>query len=342
MKIKRINIIILLPFVILLYGTCGQSEEIRFAVISDHRNFFTGLENALKFIDSQNVDFIIVAGDFDPTDVNYVTYYSNHGYTVGSEHQTNRQKVYFVLGNHDNPPSGDDYFEFNIAPYYPTNGPVSAPKGTIFSFDREDSHFVVTNQYWNYSSGGYTPQQLDWIAKDLASTKKPFKFVIGHEPAFPQFRHVGDSLDADPQMRNDFWQILSNNNVTAYICGHIHYIYSYIADGVYQLNAGEARVDSVDVIIVDVTPTVVTAHLFSTNDSVPNADDELESIVIQSNSDSVGDYDGVGANGSGGGGLCLISTVVYGYRMPNEIFAFMILFGSLLIGLSQLKKKPEK
>jgi predicted phosphodiesterase len=281
----RINTIIRVLFVLFIWVTYSSAEDIRFAVIADHRDYFAGLENALEFIDSQNVDFIIVAGDFDPTDEGYVNYYSAHGYAVESEQQPNRQKVYFVLGNHDSSPSGDVYFEFNIAPYYPTNGPDSAPKGTIFSFDRGDSHFVVTNQYWNYSSGGYIPQQLDWIENDLASTQKPFKFVIGHEPAFPQFRHVGDSLDADPQMREDFWQILSDNHVTAYICGHTHHIYSDLVDGVYQLDAGEAREDSLDVIIVEGSSTVVTAHLFSTNGSVPTANDEFETIVIQTVSD---------------------------------------------------------
>jgi VCBS repeat-containing protein len=280
MQMHRINTIIRVLFVLFIWVTCTQAEDIRFAVIADHRDSFLGLENALEFIDSQNVDFIIVPGDFDPTGESYVNYYSAHGYTVGPEHQPDRQEIYFVLGNHDGPPFGEVYFRNNIAPHYPANGPDSAPEGTIFSFDRGDFHFVVTNQYWNYSSGGYTPEQLDWIAQDLASSQKHFKFVIGHEPAFPQFRHVGDSLDADPQMRDDFWQILSDNNVTAYLCGHTHYIYSDLVDGVYQLDAGEAKGDSLDVIIVNAVSTAVTAHLFSTNGSVPAADDEFETIVL--------------------------------------------------------------
>lgn len=145
LKIHKINKIVRVLFVFFIRGASVRAEDIRFAVISDHRDSFAGLENALDFIDSQNVDFIIVAGDFDPTDENYVLHYSNHGYTVGPEHQTNRQEVYFVLGNHDVPPSGDAYFEFNIAPYYPANGPGSPPVGTIFSFNRGYSHFVVTN-----------------------------------------------------------------------------------------------------------------------------------------------------------------------------------------------------
>ena len=292
----RKNTIVGALFVFFIWVTCTQAEDIRFAVISDHRDYFTGLENALEFIDSQNVDFIIVAGDFDPIDESYIGYYFVYGYTVGPEHQPDTQEIYFVLGNHDAPPSGDVYLQINIAPYYPTNGPGSAPEGTIFSFDRGSAHFVVTNQYWNYASGGYTAQQLDWIEQDLASSQKPFKFVIGHEPAFPQFRHIGDSLDADPVMRDDFWQILSENNVTAYICGHTHYIYSDLVDEVYQLDSGEARGDSLDVIIVDVSSKVVMAHLFSTDGNVPTANDEFETIVLQSDADK---DDGGGGGGGG-------------------------------------------
>jgi predicted phosphodiesterase len=294
-----INTIIRVFFVLLLWATCTQAKDIRFAVIADHRDYYTGLESALEFIDSQNVDFIIVPGDFDPIDESYMGYYFVYGYTVGPEHQPDRQEIYFVLGNHDSPPSGEVYFQFNIAPYYPKNGPGAAPEGTIFSFDRGDCHFVATNQYWNYASGGYTPQQLDWIERDLTSSQKPFKFVIGHEPAYPQFRHVGDSLDADPLMRDDFWQILSENNVTAFICGHTHYIYSDLVDGVYQLDTGEVGGDSLDVIIVDITSNVMTARLFSTSGSLPNANDVLETIVLQSDTNK-GNDSGGGGGGDGG------------------------------------------
>ena len=51
---------------------------------------------------------------------------------------------------------------------------------------------------------------------------------------------------------------------------------------------------------------------------------------------------GGGNGGGGGGGEWLISTAAYGFRMPKEILAFVLLFGSLLIGLSELRKKLKK
>lgn len=323
-----INIIIRVLLVFFIWVTCTQAEDIRFAVIADHRAGNSGLNNALEFFNSQGVEFIIVPGDFDSIGNNYNNYYFVNGYTVGPEHQPDRQDVYFVLGNHDSPPFGEAFFQNEIAPYYPTNGPSSAPVGTIFSFDRGDCHFVVTNQYWNYAAGGYTSEQLNWIEQDLASSQQPFKFVIGHEPAFPQFRHVGNSLDGDPQMRDDFWQILSDNNVAAYFCGHTHYIYSDLDSGVYQLDAGEVKGDSLNAIIVDVSSAVMTASLYSTDGSLPTANDEFETIVLQSDANTGGGGgggaggggsggSGVASGGGGGGGGCVISTAANGFRLPK-------------------------
>ena len=113
MKMCKLSTIIRVFFVLLIWVTYTRAEDIRFAVIADHRDSFAGLEKALEFIDSQDVDFIIVPGDFDPIDETYSGYYFVHDYTVGPEHQPNRQEIYFALGNHDAPPSGEVYFQFN-------------------------------------------------------------------------------------------------------------------------------------------------------------------------------------------------------------------------------------
>jgi hypothetical protein len=67
------------------------------------------------------------------------------------------------------------------------------------------------------------------------------------------------------------------------------------------------------VIIVDVVSTAVTAHLFSTNGSVPTANDEFETIVLQSEADK-GDGDG----GGGGSSSCFISAV--GLKNADPLF----------------------
>lgn len=272
---------VLLFFVLSGWAIHAHGRDISFAVISDHRNHFQGLDTALEFIDTQNVDFILVAGDFDPLEEAYTDYYSVRGYTVGPEHDADRQEIYYALGNHDGPPKGEAFFQSDIAPHYPKDGPGLAPMGTVFSIDWGDSHFTITNQYWDYSSGGYTQGQLDWIEQDLAVSSQPYKFVIGHEPAFPRHRHDGESLDADPPMRDAFWKILVEEGAQAFFCGHTHYSSIVLRDGVYQLDAGRAQEDLLCVMIVEVSSSSATVHYYETDGTVPTADDEIDTIVLQ-------------------------------------------------------------
>ena len=70
---------VLLFFLLSSWAVYARGQDnISFAVISDHRNYFQGLETALEFIDTQNVDFILVLGDFDPIEDGYTNYYSIH------------------------------------------------------------------------------------------------------------------------------------------------------------------------------------------------------------------------------------------------------------------------
>jgi hypothetical protein len=143
---------------------------------------------------------------------------------------------------------------------------------------------VITNQYWDDPKGGYTDEQLEWIRQDLAASNQAFKFVFGHEPAFPIDRHVGDSLDADPAQRDAFWDILADNGVQAYFCGHTHNLSHVLKDGVYQIDNGEVRNPPLCVTIVDVTGEKATIKSYKTGGSVPKPEinpEEKGSLVIQ-------------------------------------------------------------
>ncbi len=131
-------------------------------------------------------------------------------------------------------------------------GPPGCPT-TTYSFDHENAHFVVLNVYCDAGGDGVTdgdiPDHLyNWLAADLAAADKPHIFVFGHEPAYPQpdaltgrARHIGDSLDAHPERRERFWNLLRERGVRAYICGHTHNYSAVRVNGVWQLDAGHAR-----------------------------------------------------------------------------------------------------
>ncbi len=130
-------------------------------------------------------------------------------------------------------------------------GPESCPH-TTYSFDYQNAHFVALNVYCTDDSpwgidGSITDTVYQWLKTDLESTDKELIFIFGHEPAFPQpdektgiTRHYYESLDEYPQARDRFWQLLKDEGVTAYFCGHTHNYSAVRIDGVWQIESGQA------------------------------------------------------------------------------------------------------
>jgi len=157
-------------------------------------------------------------------------------------------------------------------------GPPGCPE-TTYSFDYQNAHFVVLNEYCDAggdtATSGDVPDHLyNWLAADLSATDKTHIFVFGHEPAYPQpdadngrIRHLGDSLDQYPAHRDRFWNLLRDERVVAYICGHTHNYSAAQIDGVWQLDAGHARGRGdtgarSTFILVDVDPSGVTFRAY--------------------------------------------------------------------------------
>ena len=176
---------------------------------------------------------------------------------------------YPIIGNHEEETGADMQWLRNE--YDSGNGvrtPLNVltnddgPAGTrrvMYTWDCGDAHFVATNQYWNGGptegagtdisrddtarSGDVVGPLRDWLSADLASNTRPFVFVFGHEPAYPQpwQRHSGDSLDAYPANRDAFWQVLEDHGVQVFLCGHTHqYARSRPGTVTEHLDAGNA------------------------------------------------------------------------------------------------------
>lgn len=203
--------------------------------------------------------FMVSPGDLDPT----VGVRWTISDTLGSSYLW-----YPAVGNHELPNAGhetytgenlewlQDYdYDVNgagVPPDVVNLGPTGCPT-TTYSFDYENTHFVVLNEYCDVEGDAVTtgdiPDHLyDWLVDDLANTSKTFSFVFGHEPAYPQpdagngrIRHLGDSLDQYPTNRDRFWNLLSAEGVTAYICGHTHNYSAVSIDGLWQIDVGHSR-----------------------------------------------------------------------------------------------------
>ncbi|MDZ7260924.1 MAG: metallophosphoesterase [candidate division KSB1 bacterium] len=165
---------------------------------------------------------------------------------------------YPVVGNHElESTSHLDYLrEYNkdgeSLPNIIRKGPQGCEE-TTYSFEWDNCHFVVLNQYYDGKSdtgtdGDIVPELLAWLEEDLAANTKKHVFVFGHEPiiAVPdmdngRIRHQGDSLDKYSKNSFRFHQLLLKYGVTAYICGHTHNTSFCKINGLWQIDAGHAR-----------------------------------------------------------------------------------------------------
>lgn len=241
-----------LPLVARASQASRGNSDFTFAVTADMRSlagpgkydtlqYFRGACQAIAALG--DVDFMVSPGDIDPPADVYWTITR----TLGADYPW-----YPVAGNHEVETAADvawlrDYVYGNANP-----GPPACPT-TTYSFDYQNAHFVMLNEYCDAAGAAATdgdvPTYLyDWLADDLNNTTQKYVFVLGHEPAYPQpdadrerMRHAGDSLNEHRVNRDRFWNLLHEKRVTAYICGHTHDYSLVRINGVWQLDAGHAR-----------------------------------------------------------------------------------------------------
>ena len=218
----------------------GEPTGFRWTASADSRSDFTEFQytlSELKRVYGNEGEFHIACGDLDPLPGTYETLKDVFGPQI---------KFYPILGNHDL-----DYINWYID-YYNNKldgnvnpGPLNGEE-TSYSFDYQNAHFVILNFYFDGEShtgtdGDVVDELYNWLENDLENNTQPFIFLFGHDPAFPENRHVGDSLDQYEENRDRFWQLLVDNKASAFFCGHTHYYYSKEIDGVWQIDLGSAR-----------------------------------------------------------------------------------------------------
>ena len=163
---------------------------------------------------------------------------------------------YPVVGNHEAETPEDmtwlrDWGKKPI-PNLVRRGPENCEE-TTYSFDFENAHFVVINEYYDGQSdtgaeGDVCDGLYQWLKEDLEATSKPHIFVFGHEPfvSIPDFdngrhRHKGDNLDENHKNNHRFQVLLRKHKITAYINGHTHDFSFAKINGLWQLDVGHCR-----------------------------------------------------------------------------------------------------
>ena len=215
-------------------------------------DYFLGVARAIR--DTGRGDFMLSPGDCDPPDrvkavIDQVFGKDYPWYPVVGNHEIEEPANMVWLRNYN---AGGRKLPGIVRP-----GPSGAVE-TCYSFDHQNAHFAVVNQYFDglhddVKGGALSDALFNWLAEDLAATKKPLVFVVGHEPhvVIPDMdsgavRHRGDSLDADETGNHRFWSLLRKHHVTAYLCGHTHCTSVSRINGMWQIDAGHARGRSAD------------------------------------------------------------------------------------------------
>nr|WP_293836178.1 metallophosphoesterase [uncultured Arsenicibacter sp.] len=135
-----------------------------------------------------------------------------------------------VPGNHDYGNNADvrdlPYFNLFNFPQKGEAGGLASGSKQYYSFDYGNVHFVALDSY-GYEAGLWrladtTGTQVQWLKRDLAATKQPWKVVFFHHPPYSKGSH---NSDTDPELiviRENLTGILERYGVDLVLSGHSH------------------------------------------------------------------------------------------------------------------------
>lgn len=172
-----------------------------------------------------DAEFIVHAGDM--VDHGHAEKQWNLWFEAAQEQLMNTTLV-TVVGNHEvtGTRKNDDFLaHFN----FPETG-LDGLKGTQFSFDYKNIHFVVLNSEYDYE------EQAEWLRNDLAATDKRWKVAVFHRGPYGSYY--------DEQKVKDAWApVFDEFAVDLVLNGHDHsYTRSFPMKGKKAVPPGEGTV----------------------------------------------------------------------------------------------------
>lgn len=177
------------------------------------------------FADHPDAEFLIHAGDM--VDSGFREAEWNMWFSAAQEELMNTTLV-AVIGNHEvmgTKGNGDFLAHF----LQPQNG-IDSLKGTSFSFDYHDAHFVVLNSEYDYEA------QAEWLESDLAATDRKWKIAVFHRGPY------GSQYDTEI-VRALWTPIFDRFDVDLVLNGHDHiYLRTFPMNGGSAVEPGEGTV----------------------------------------------------------------------------------------------------
>lgn len=170
-------------------------------------------------------ELVAVTGDMDPPSTHYGVFLK-----VFSSPAT-RPLFLPVIGNHgdENEPDEMGYVRDVVLPAF--HGVVRRRSASCdYYIDHRNARLIVIDAYTELGRKGViNARGREWVERMIVSAPPSVEhiFIFSHEPAFPRYRHLGSSFNADPRARDAFWRMLvrHRDRVRAFFAGHIHRYY---------------------------------------------------------------------------------------------------------------------
>ena len=102
-----------------------------------------------------------------------------------------------------------------------------------WSFDYGPVHVTVVDNFTTYTAGS---AEYNWIVNDLASTAKPWKIVVMHEPGWS----AGGDHENNTTVQTVLHPLFRQYRVDVVLNGHNHYYARAVVDGIQYLTIGGA------------------------------------------------------------------------------------------------------
>jgi hypothetical protein len=197
---------------------------------ADHNSVCAGINSAIAG-DPAYQTVLLHVGDWVEADAenNWTNEFFNRSYP--SQLQTEATlPIQGCVGNHE--------YNGGSATYYAKYWPYPYVSAHYWSFDYGPAHIAVLDLYGaNYSDPNGA--QLTWLANDLSTSTKPWKFIVLHNPGWSSSDSGGGGghpNDADVQ--NHIQPLCEQYGVQIVFAGHNHYYSRAVVNGVQHVTTG--------------------------------------------------------------------------------------------------------
>lgn len=214
-------------------GAADNETSVSFYTYGDTRTYPANHDAVAKKIldeialDPKSQSIMMFNGDFvqyGNTEESWTNEFFDPQYTNIQE-LISRVPYLTTLGNHE----GQGLL---FAKYYPYPQFVSGRY--YYSFDYGPVHFTIIDQYTPYTPGS---EQYRWLENDLATSSKPWKIIMDHEPGWSAYPLSGGHSN-NITVQNYIQPLCLKYGVQFVFSGHNHYYSRAVVNNVMHITTG--------------------------------------------------------------------------------------------------------